>query len=46
MLIRINCCCFFFFDDIVHKIESKKDGEDQEMIYSSITPDPGNYMGR
>ena len=44
MLIRING--FVFCDDVVHKLESKKGGKDQETIQSSTTPDPGYHMGK
>ena len=29
-----------------NRIESKKDGKDQESIKSSTTPDPGYHMGK
>ena len=29
-----------------NRIESKKDGKDQESIQSSTTPDPGYHMGK
>ena len=44
MLIRINC--FVFCDDVVHKLESKKDGKYQERKQSSTTPDPGYHIGK
>ena len=44
MLIRIDC--FVFSDDVVLKLENKKDDKDQETIQSSTTPDPGNHMGK
>ena len=45
MLIRMNCFVFFC-DDVVHKLESKKEGKDQEIIQSSTTTDPGYHMGK
>ena len=31
---------------INHRIESKEEGKDQELIQSSTTPDPGHHMGK
>ena len=45
MLILLNCFDFFC-DDVVRKIECKKDDKDQETIQSSTTPDPGYHMGK
>ena len=33
-------------DKLIAKVESKKDGKDQERIQSSTTPDPGYHMGK